>query len=80
VSVLIAVAIVLLVALLFAIDRTTKAIKRISRRREANRRLIAAAAAAEAKDRQRKATAEASKALTSLIPAIQEHNTPRHVH
>ena len=77
--VLIAVAIVLLVALLFAIDRATKAIKRISRRREANRRLIAAAAAAEAKDRQRKATAEASKALTSLIPAIQEHDTPRHV-
>jgi predicted RND superfamily exporter protein len=64
---LIGVAIVLLVALLFAIDRATKAGKRIGRRREA-------------KDRQRKATAEASKALTSLIPAIQEHDTPRHVH
>ena len=78
--VLIAVAIVLLVALLFAIDRANKALTRIRRRREANRRLVAAAAAAEAKHRQRKATAEASKALTSLIPAIQEHNTPRHVH
>ncbi len=78
VPVLIAVAIVLLVGLLFAIDRTNKAIKRIGRRREANRRLIAAAAVAEAKDRQRKAAAEASKALTSLIPAIQEHDT-RHV-
>ena len=76
---LIAVAIVLLVALLFAIDRANKALTRIRRRREANRRLVAAAAAAEAKDRQRKATAEASKALTSLIPAIQEHDTPRHV-
>jgi uncharacterized protein YdaU (DUF1376 family) len=78
--VLIAVAIVLLVALLFVIDRANKAMKRIRRRREANRRLVAAAAAAETKDRQRKATAEASKALTSLIPAIQEHDTPRHVH
>ena len=77
--VLIAVAIVLLVAILFAIDRANKALTRIRRRREANRRLVAAAAAAEAKDRQRKATAEASKALTSLIPAIQEHDTPRHV-
>jgi len=78
VPLLIAVAIVLLVGLLFAIDRTNKAIKRIGRRREANRRLVAAAAVAEAKDRQRKAAAEASKALTSLIPAIQEHDT-RHV-
>jgi hypothetical protein len=77
--VLIAVAIVLLVGLLFAIDRATKAIKRIRRRREANRRLVAAAAVAEAKDRQRKAAAEASNSLTSLIPAIQEHDI-RHVH
>jgi len=75
---LIGVAIVLLVALLFAIDRANKTMKRIRRRREANRRLVAAAAAAEAKDRQRKATAEASKALTSLIPAIHEHEI-RHV-
>jgi len=78
VPLLIAVAIVLLVGLLFAIDRTNKAIKRIGRRREANRRLVAAAAMAEAKNTQRKAAAEASKALTSLIPAIQEHDT-RHV-
>ncbi len=77
---LIAVAIVLLVALLCAIDRANKTIKRIRRRREANRRLVAAAAVAEAKDRQRKAAAEVSKALTSVIPAIQEHETPRHVH
>jgi Tfp pilus assembly protein PilE len=78
VPLLIAVAIVLLVGLLFAIDRMNKAIKRIGRRREANRRLVAAAAVAEAKNTQRKAAAEASKALTSLIPAIQEHDT-RHV-
>ena len=75
---LIAVAIVLLVGLLFAIDRANKAIKRIRRRREANRRLVAAAAVAEANKSQRKAAAEASKALTSLIPAIQEHDI-RHV-
>jgi len=79
VPVFIAVAIVLLVALLFAIDRANKTLKRIRRRREANRRFVAAAAVAEAKHRQRKAAAEASKALTSLIPAIQEHETPRHV-
>jgi hypothetical protein len=60
VTVLIAVVIVLLVGLLFAIDRTSKAIKRMSRRREANRRLVAAAAAAEANNRQRTAAAEAS--------------------
>ena len=78
VPLLIAVAIVLLVGLLFAIDRTNKAIKRIARRREANRRLVAAAAVAEDKNRQRQAATEASKALTSLIPAIQEHD-PRHV-
>ena len=49
--VLIAVAIVLLVGLLFIIDRTNKAMKRIGRRREANRRLVAAAAVAEGRRR-----------------------------
>jgi hypothetical protein len=75
---LLTVAIVLFVGLLFAVDRTLKVSKRVRRRREANRRLIAAAAAAEAKNKQSTATAEASKALTSLIPAIHEHDT-RHV-
>jgi hypothetical protein len=77
VLVLLAVVIVLFVGLLFAADRMVKVSKRIRRRQEANRRLIAAAAQAEAKNAQRTATAEASKALTSLIPAIQ-HDT-RHV-
>ncbi|HEX2823488.1 MAG TPA: hypothetical protein VHO07_25510 [Streptosporangiaceae bacterium] len=76
--VLIVVVIVLAVGLLFAVDRAIKAIKRIRRRQDANRRLVAAAAAAEAKNRQRKAATEASGALTSLIPAIHEHET-RHV-
>ena len=78
VLVLLAVGIVLFVGLLFAVDRTLKVSKRVRRRREANRRLIAAAAVAEAKNKQRTETAEASKALTSLIPAIHEHDT-RHV-
>jgi Tfp pilus assembly protein PilE len=78
VPVLIVVVIVLAVGLLFAVDRAIKAIKRIRRRQDANRRLVAAAAAAEAKNRQRKAATEASGALTSLIPAIHEHET-RHV-
>jgi hypothetical protein len=75
---LLAVAIVLFVGLLFAVDRTLKVSKRVRRRREANRRLMAAAAVAEAKNKQSTATAEASKALTSLIPAIHEHDI-RHV-
>jgi hypothetical protein len=75
---LLAVALVLFVGLLFAVDRAVKASKRVRRRREANRRLIAAAAVAEDKNRQRTATAEASKALTSLIPAIHDHEI-RHV-
>jgi hypothetical protein len=78
VLVLIAVAIVLLVGLLFATDRTIKAVKRIRGRREANRRLMAAAAVAEADLRQRKAAEQASKELTSLLPAIPELDT-RHV-
>jgi Flp pilus assembly protein TadB len=78
VVVLLAVGLVLFVGLLWAVDRAIKASKRIRRRKEANRRLIAAAAVAEAKNQQRTATTEASKALTSLIPAIHEHDT-RHV-
>jgi hypothetical protein len=75
---LLAIAVVLLVGLLFAVDRAVKASKRVRRRREANRRLMAAAAVAEDRNRQRTATAEASKALTSIIPAIHELD-PRHV-
>jgi uncharacterized protein HemY len=75
---LLAVAVVVLVGLMFALDRMLKVGKRVRRRREANRRLIAAAAAAEAKNNQKTAKAAASKALTSLIPAIHDHNI-RHV-
>jgi len=68
-----AVLLVLLVCcLLFAVDRTVKAIKRGRRRREAGQRLAAAAARAEARDRQRKAAQQASGALTSVMPTIHD--------
>ncbi len=47
-AVSVAVAIVLFVGLLFVADRAGKVVKRARRRREANRRLVAAAAVAEA--------------------------------
>jgi hypothetical protein len=75
VRVLIAVVIVLLVCLLLAADRAVKAIKRGLRRREANQRLAAAAAQAEAEDRQRKAAERASGALTSVMPTIYDVDT-----
>ena len=75
---LLIVLIVLLVGLLLAADRAVKLIKRGLRRREADRRLTAAAARAEARDRPRRAAAEASAALTSVMPAIHDH-APRHV-
>ena len=78
VRVLIAVAIVLFVCLLFAADRAVKMIKRLRRRREASRRLAAAAAQAQAKHRRRKATEQASGALTSVMPTIHDVDT-RHV-
>lgn len=74
---LVSVAIVLLACLLLA-DRGVKVIRRGLRRREANRRLAAAAAQAEAKDRQRKAAEHASGALTSVMPTIHDIDT-RHV-
>ena len=78
VPVLLIVLIVLFVGLLLAADRAVKLIKRGLRRREANRRLAAAAAQAEERDRQRRAAADASTALTSVMPAIHDH-APRHV-
>ena len=70
--------IVLFVGLLLAADRAVKMLKRGRRRKEADRRLAAAAVQAEQRDRQRRAAAEASTALTSVMPAIHDHG-PRHV-
>jgi hypothetical protein len=78
VRVLIAVAVVLFVCLLFAADQTVKAIKRMRRRREAGRRLAAAAAQGQAKHRQRKSAERASGALTSVMPTIHDVD-PRRV-
>jgi hypothetical protein len=75
---LLAVVLVLFIALLLTADRAVKAVRRGRRRRHANARLTAAAAQAEADDRQRRAADEASGALTSIMPAIHEH-PPRHV-
>jgi hypothetical protein len=78
VAVLLIVLIVLFVGFLLAADRAVKWIRQARRRADANRRLTAAAAGAEARDRQRRAAAEASIALTSLMPTIHDHD-PRHV-
>jgi len=78
VVVLLIVLIVLFAGLLFAADHAVRWAKRTRRRREADRRLTAAAQRAEARDRQRRAAAEASTALTSLMPTIHDHD-PRHV-
>ena len=76
VRVLIAAVLVLLVGLLLlAADRAVKVIKRGLRRREANQRLAAAAAHAEAEDRQRKVAEQASGALTSVMPTIHDVDT-----
>jgi Tfp pilus assembly protein PilX len=78
VPVLLLVVIVLLAVLLLAADRVFKAAKRIRRRREANRRLTAAEAQAIAKGERRQAAADASGALTSVMPTIHDLD-PRHV-
>jgi type II secretory pathway pseudopilin PulG len=78
VAVLLIVVIVLFVALAFTADRAVKAVRRALRLREADRRLTAAAADGEERTRQRRAAAEASTALTSVMPAISDH-APRHV-
>ncbi len=76
VRVLIPVVVVLfVVCLLFLADRSVKAVQRGRRRREANRRLAAAAAQAEAQDRQRKAAEQVSGALTSVMPTIHDVDT-----
>jgi hypothetical protein len=76
--VLIAVAIVLVIAALFAADRVVKVTKRSRRRAEVGRRLRAVTVAADDRNRKRKAAADVSGALTSIMPAIGDLET-RHV-
>jgi hypothetical protein len=66
--------------LLVLADRAARVIKRARKRRDANERLAAAAARATDRERTRNAAAEASDALTTVMPAILvEERGPRHV-
>ena len=75
---LIALAVVLFAAAAFAVDYTVKARKKARLRREAGERLAAAAAVAEARERDRRAHQQASSALTSVMPTIHDRG-PRRV-
>ena len=77
-AVLLIVLIVLFVGLVFIADRAVKAVKRARRLAKADRRLTAAVARGEAQDQQRRAAAETSSALTSVMPTIHDLD-PRHV-
>ena len=59
------------VLVLYAADLVLRARARARRLREMSDRLAAAAARAEQQYERRRAAAQASKALTSVIPAIQ---------
>jgi hypothetical protein len=56
----------------FAADRVVKALARARRRRAMQARLAAAAIRAEEQRQRQQASVQASKALTSVIPAIQQ--------
>ena len=74
------VVIAVVAGLLFLLDRALKAVREGRRRRAAGLRLAAAAAHAEEVARQRRAAADASGALTSVLPAIQQaERGPRRV-
>jgi hypothetical protein len=70
--------VVLLAVAAFTADHTIKARRKARLRRDAVTRLAAATAAAEVKERDRRARQEASAALTSVMPAIHDRG-PRRV-
>jgi hypothetical protein len=74
--VMLAVAALLLAGLLFLLDRALKAVRTGRRRRDAGIRLAVAAARAEDEAReaarQRAQVAQASGALTTVLPSIQQ--------
>jgi len=72
-------AIVLIAALFFLLDRALKALDRGRRRHDAGVRLAAAASKAEEQYKQRKAHTDACTALTSVLPAIIDDRGPRKV-
>jgi hypothetical protein len=74
------VAVLLIAGLLVLADRATEVVRRARKRRDAGERLAAAAARGEEKIRARTAAAEASGALTTVMPAILvEDHEPRNV-
>jgi Flp pilus assembly protein TadG len=75
---LIALVVVLFAVAAFAVDYTVKARKKARLRRDAEQRLAVAASAAEAREQDRRARQQASSALTSVMPAIQDRG-PRRV-
>ncbi len=77
VALIVFVMVLLAVAALVA-DYTVKARKKARLRRDASERLAAAAAVAEANERERRARLQASSALTSVMPTIHERG-PRRV-
>jgi hypothetical protein len=74
-------AIVLIAALFFLVDRGLKAVQRGRRWRNAAERLDAVARQAEERHRERKEEQEVSSALTSVLPAIidEKDRGPRKV-
>jgi Flp pilus assembly protein TadB len=70
--------VVLLAVAAFTADFTVKSRRKARLRRDAETRLSAATAVAEANERERRERQEASAALTSVMPAIHDRG-PRHV-
>jgi hypothetical protein len=66
------VVIVLVAGLLFLLDRALKAVQRGRRRRDLVARMAPAMAYAEEQSKQKKKAKEASAALTSVLPSIQQ--------
>jgi len=74
------VAVVLIAALLYLLDRGLKAVQTGRRRRDIATRMAPAMAYAEEKAKEKTQAKEASSALTSVLPAIQQpEKGPRRV-
>jgi uncharacterized membrane protein YhiD involved in acid resistance len=74
------VAVVLIAGLLYLLDRALKAVQKGRRRRDIVSRVAPAMAHAEEKAKQKNQVKEASSALTSVLPSIQQpEKGPRRV-
>jgi hypothetical protein len=81
VDVILAVVVVIIAFLLYMLDRSLKVVREARRRRDLGERLAPVLEQAEAAGKQREAAAEASTALTSVLPAIKrpDEQGPRRV-